>query len=208
MNTIDVDMFRYEKELLSKGYQYIAGVDEVGRGPLAGDLVVAATIMNLEDIVEGVNDSKKLTEKKREKLFPEVINKALSYSIVHISPQIIDEINIYQATKLAMQKSIQELSIKPDYVLVDAVKLDLDIPNMSIIKGDANSYSIAAASIIAKVIRDREMVALATKYPQYGFEKNKGYGTAVHINALKEIGATDIHRRTFISNFVNDVSKN
>ncbi len=200
----DIDMLRYEKELLSKGYRYIAGVDEVGRGPLAGDLVVVATIMDLEHIVAGVNDSKKLTEKKREKLYPEIIERALSYSVVHVSPQVIDDINIYQATKLAMERSIRELSIRPDYVLVDAMKLDLDIPCESIIKGDANSYSIASASIIAKVTRDREMVALATKYPQYGFDKNKGYGTAVHIDAIKALGATDIHRRTFIKNFVGD----
>ncbi len=207
MNTVDVDMLRYERDLLSKGYKYIAGVDEVGRGPLAGDLVVVATIMDLEKIVEGVNDSKKLTEKKREKLFPDIISHALAYSIVHISPKVIDEINILKATKLAMEKSIADLSIKPDFVLVDAMKLDLNVPYLSIIKGDANSYSIAAASIIAKVTRDREMVALATKYPQYGFDKNKGYGTALHTEALREIGACEIHRRSFISHFVEDVTE-
>ncbi len=205
--TDTVDMLRYEKELLSKGYKYIAGVDEVGRGPLAGDLVVSATIMDLENIVAGVNDSKKLTEKKREKLYPDIISHALSYSIVHISPAVIDDINILQATKLAMERSIEELSIKPDFVLVDAMKLDLDVPYTSIIKGDANSYSIAAASILAKVTRDREIVALATKYPQYAFDKNKGYGTAVHIEAIKTYGPCDIHRRSFIKNFVSDEPK-
>lgn len=199
MNT---DLLKYERELLANGCRYIAGVDEVGRGPLAGDLVVCAAIMDLENLIDGVNDSKKLTEKKREKLFPEIIERAVSYKIVHKSPEEIDRINILNATKAAMAEAVLGLEIKPDHVLVDAVKLDLSLPYTAIIKGDANSYSIAAASIIAKVTRDREMVALSEKYPEYGFAKNKGYGSAAHIAALREFGATDIHRRTFIKNFV------
>lgn len=201
MNT---DLLKYERELLATGCRYIAGVDEVGRGPLAGDLVVCAAIMDLENLIDGVNDSKKLTEKKREKLFPEIIERAVSYKTVHKNPEEIDRINILNATKAAMVEAVLGLEIKPDHVLVDAVKLDLSLPYTAIIKGDANSYSIAAASIIAKVTRDREMVALSEKYPEYGFAKNKGYGSAAHIAALREFGATDIHRRTFIKNFVGE----
>lgn len=201
MNT---DLLKYERELLQKGVKYIAGVDEVGRGPLAGDLVVCAAIMDLERLVDGVNDSKKLTEKRREKLFPEIIAHAVAYKTVHRSPRIIDEINILNATKSAMVEAVETLEVRPDYVLVDAVKLDLDVPYTAIIKGDANSYSIAAASIIAKVSRDREMILLSEKYPEYGFAKNKGYGSAAHIAAIKQFGATDIHRRSFIKNFVGE----
>lgn len=198
------DLLKYERELLEKGCKYIAGVDEVGRGPLAGDLVVCAAIMDLENLIDGVNDSKKLTEKKREKLFPEIVNRAVAYKIVHKTPEEIDRINILNATKEAMVEAVLSLDVKPDHVLVDAVKLDLPLPYTAIIKGDANSYSIAAASIIAKVSRDREMVALSEKYPEYGFSKNKGYGSAAHIAAIKEFGATDIHRRTFIKNFIGE----
>ena len=201
MNT---DLLKYERELLANGCRYIAGVDEVGRGPLAGDLVVCAAVMDLENLIDGVNDSKKLTEKKREKLFPEIIGRAVAYKIVHKSPEEIDRINILNATKAAMVEAVLGLSVTPDHVLVDAVKLDLTLPYTAIIKGDANSYSIAAASIIAKVTRDREMIALSGKYPGYGFEKNKGYGSSAHIAALKEFGATDIHRRSFIKNFVGE----
>ncbi len=201
MNT---DLLKYERELLKSGCRYIAGVDEVGRGPLAGDLVVCAAIMDLENLIDGVNDSKKLTEKKREKLFPEITERAVSYKLVHKSPEEIDRINILNATKAAMVEAVLGLSVKPDHVLVDAVKLDLNLPYTAIIKGDANSYSIAAASIIAKVVRDREMITLSGKYPDYGFEKNKGYGSAAHIAAIKQFGATDVHRRTFIKNFVGE----
>lgn len=198
------DLLKYERELLKKGARYVAGVDEVGRGPLAGDLVVCAAIMDLEHLVDGVNDSKKLSEKRREKLFPEIIAHAVSYKIVHKSPKVIDEINILNATKAAMVEVVETLDVRPDHVLVDAVKLDINIPFTAIIKGDANSYSIAAASIIAKVSRDREMIALSEKYPEYGFAKNKGYGSAAHIAAIKEFGATDIHRRSFIKNFIGE----
>ncbi len=204
MNKEPVDLLKYERDLLSQGFRYIAGVDEVGRGPLAGDLVVSAAVMDLENIIDGVNDSKQLTEKKREALFPQILSRAISYNTVHISPRMIDAVNIYAATKLAMEQAIGELFVVPDFVLVDAMKLDLDIPSLSIIKGDATSYSIACASIIAKVTRDREMVALATKYPHFDFDKNKGYGTQAHIEALKLYGPTDIHRKTFIKNFIDE----
>ncbi len=204
MNKEPVDLLKYERDLISQGFRYIAGVDEVGRGPLAGDLVVSAAVMDLENIIDGVNDSKQLTEKKREALFPQILSRAISYNTVHISPRMIDAVNIYAATKLAMEQAIGGLFVVPDFVLVDAMKLDLDIPSLSIIKGDATSYSIACASIIAKVTRDREMVALATKYPHFDFDKNKGYGTQAHIEALKLYGPTDIHRKTFIKNFIDE----
>lgn len=197
-----IDKLYYEKMLLDKGYKYIAGVDEVGRGPLAGEVVTASVIMDLERIVEGVDDSKKLSEKKREKLYEDIINSAIAYSINSVSPKIIDEINILNATKMCMVESIKGLGIKPDIVLVDAVKLDIDIPTMPIIKGDALSYSIGSASILAKVYRDRLMVEYSKLYPQYMFEKHKGYGTKAHIDAIKEYGACPIHRATFIKNFV------
>lgn len=200
----DVDMLKYEKELLAQGYRYIAGVDEVGRGPLAGDLVVAAAIMDLDNPIDGVNDSKKLSEKKREELFPIILSRCISYNVIHISPQVVDAVNIYNATKLAMEQTVEGLFVMPDYVLVDAMKPEINVPYQSLIKGDALSYSIACASIIAKVTRDREMVALDTKYPGYDFAKNKGYGTAAHIEALKSIGPCDIHRRSFIKNFLSD----
>ena len=197
-----IDKLYYEKMLLDKGYKYIAGVDEVGRGPLAGEVVTASVIMDLERIVEGIDDSKKLSEKKREKLYEDIINSAIAYSINKVSPKVIDEINILNATKMCMVESIKGLSIKPDIVLVDAVKLDIDIPTMPIIKGDALSYSIGSASILAKVYRDRLMVEYSKLYPQYMFEKHKGYGTKAHIDAIKEYGACPIHRATFIKNFV------
>ncbi len=200
----DVDMLKYEKELLAQGYRYIAGVDEVGRGPLAGDLVVAAVIMDLDNPVDGVDDSKKLTEKKRESLYPLILSRCISYNVVHISPQVVDAVNIYNATKLAMEQAVEGLFVMPDFVLVDAMKPNLSVPYQSLIKGDALSYSIACASIIAKVTRDREMVTLDTKYPEYDFAKNKGYGTATHIEALKVNGPCEIHRRTFIKNFLTD----
>lgn len=197
-------MLTYERELLSKGYRYIAGIDEVGRGPLAGPVATVAVIMDLEHIIAGVDDSKKLSEKKRNILFDEIIQHSIAYKVSYVSNEIIDEINILNATKMSMIEAIKGLAITPDIVLVDAVKLDIDIPTVSIIKGDSLSYSIAAASILAKVSRDRLMYEYATDYPQYAFERNKGYGTAVHIAALKEYGTTPIHRRTFIRNFVNE----
>ncbi len=178
----------------------IAGCDEAGRGPLAGPVVVAACKMPLEFIIEGINDSKKITFEKREKLYDKIITCA-DYSIVAIDENVIDEINILEATKKAMRESI--LSLKDvDLVLVDAVNLNLTVGIESIIKGDAKSYNIAAASILAKVYRDRFMLEIDKKYPQYGFASHKGYGTKAHIEALKKYGPCPIHRKSFIKNII------
>ena len=196
-------MVNFDKEYQTNKIKLIAGVDEAGRGPLAGPVAVASVIMPLDkDIIEGVNDSKKLTEKKREKLFDEIIEKAIAYHIELVDHKTIDEINILNATKLGMKTCIEKLSIKPDLVLIDAVKLDVQVPTESIIKGDAKSYNIACASILAKVSRDRLMLELDEIYPEYGFKKHKGYGTKAHIEALKQYGKCEIHRDSFIKNFV------
>lgn len=196
-------MLEYEYKYLSLGNKFIAGVDEAGRGPLAGPVCVASVIMPLDknSIIEGVNDSKKLTEKKREKLFDQIVNKAFAFSVEFIDEKIIDEINILNATKKGMINAINNLSVKPDVVLIDAVKLDVNVKTESIIKGDALSYSIACASILAKVSRDRLMLEMDDKYPNYNFKKHKGYGTKEHIANLKKFGACEIHRQTFIKNF-------
>ena len=196
-------MLEYENKYLSLGNKFIAGVDEAGRGPLAGPVCVASVIMPLDknSIIEGVNDSKKLTEKKREKLFDQIVNKAFAFSVEFIDEKIIDEINILNATKKGMINAINNLSVKPDVVLIDAVKLDVNVKTESIIKGDALSYSIACASILAKVSRDRLMLEMDNKYPNYNKKKHKGYGTKEHIANLKKFGACEIHRQTFIKNF-------
>lgn len=196
-------MLEYENKYLSLGNKFIAGVDEAGRGPLAGPVCVASVIMPLDEnsIIEGVNDSKKLTEKKRKKLFEQIVNKAFAFSVEFIDEKIIDEINILNATKKGMINAINNLSVKPDVVLIDAVKLDVNVKTESIIKGDALSYSIACASILAKVSRDRLMLEMDNKYPNYNFKKHKGYGTKEHIANLKKFGACEIHRQTFIKNF-------
>ena len=192
------DKLKYERELLSRGYKYICGVDEVGRGPLAGPVVCAAVIMPLDDIVDGVDDSKKLSAKKREELASLIEKKAVALNICLVEPEKIDEINILEATKLCMKNAVEGLEIKPDFVLTDGnMTLDIDIPQQSIIKGDELVYSIGAASIAAKVYRDAIMTEYGKLYPDYGFAKNKGYGTAVHINAIKEAGICPIHRRSF-----------
>ena len=198
------EKLQYERALLSKGVQYIAGVDEVGRGPLAGPVVCAAVIMPLDDesIIVGVDDSKKLSAKKRELLAEEIKKRALAYTIVEVSEKEIDEINILEATKLGMKKALETLSITPETVLTDGnMTLNIDFPQRSVIHGDALSYSIGAASIIAKVYRDKMMDEYAKTYPQYAFDSNKGYGTAAHIQAIKEYGLCPIHRRTFTKNF-------
>ncbi len=194
----------YERALLAQGCRYIAGVDEVGRGPLAGPVVCAAVIMPLDSdkIIEGVDDSKKLSEKKREQLAEEIKRRALCYTIIEIDEKTIDEINILEATKLGMKRALETLEIPPDTVLTDGnMTLDIAFPQRSVIHGDALSYSIGAASIVAKVYRDRLMDEYAKIYPQYAFEKNKGYGTAVHIAGIKEYGLCPIHRRTFTKKF-------
>ena len=197
-------MFDYESECLNLGYKLIAGMDEAGRGPLAGPVCVAIAIMPLEKdkIIEGINDSKKLSEKKREALFEKIINTAISYHIEFVDEKTIDNINILNANKLGMHKCINSIDVRPDMVLIDAVKLDTDIPTKSIIKGDALSYNIACASILAKVSRDRYILSLDEKYPMYNFKKHKGYGTKEHIENLKKYGPCPVHRKTFIGHFV------
>ncbi|MDE5789430.1 MAG: ribonuclease HII [Clostridia bacterium] len=193
-----MDKLQYERELLEKGCKYICGVDEVGRGPLAGPVVCAAVIMPLGELIEGVDDSKKLSAKKREILSENIINKAVAYRICRVEPRIIDQINILQATRLCMKNAVEGLEIAPDFVLTDGnMTLDIAIPQRSIIKGDALSYSIGAASIIAKVYRDKLMADYAKEYPQYGFESNVGYGSQAHIKAIEQFGLTPIHRRSF-----------
>lgn len=196
------EKLKYELECLANGYKYIAGVDEVGRGPLAGPVVCAAVIMPIDDLIEGIDDSKKLSEKKRNLLSDAIKEKAICYNIAEVSPEVIDEINILEATKLCMKNALEGLSVKPDVALVDALKLDIDIPVVNIIKGDYLSYNIGAASIIAKVYRDNLMVEYAKKYPEYAFDKHKGYGTKVHIDAIKQCGPCEIHRKSFIKKFV------
>ena len=190
-------MKEFETELYNNGINFIAGIDEVGRGPLVGPVVTAAVILPKDFYDVRINDSKKLTEKKRELLYDVIMENALSVGIGMSSPEVIDEINILNATKKAMIEAINNLSIKPEHLLIDAVKLDIDIPQTSIIKGDAKSESIAAASIIAKVTRDRMMVELDKKYPMYDFKHNKGYGTKKHIEALYEYGPISEHRKCF-----------
>ncbi|MDE5602182.1 MAG: ribonuclease HII [Clostridia bacterium] len=196
------DLMYYENQLLEKGYKYICGVDEVGRGPLAGPVTCAAVIMPLDDLIEGVNDSKKVSKNKREKLYDVIMEKAIAVSVKSYDHERIDEMNILNATKACMAEAITSLSVSPDIVIVDALTLDIPYKTFGIIHGDALSYSIAAASIVAKVTRDRFMTEMAEKYPQYDFEHNMGYGTAKHIAALKEFGKTPIHRNSFIKNIL------
>lgn len=201
-------MLEYEHTCMSEGKTLIAGVDEVGRGPLAGPVVVACVIMPLADdqIILGVNDSKKLSEAKRNELFDKIMQKAIAVKIESADQTEIDEINILNATKKCMKNAVNNMPIAPQVTLIDAVKIDCNCPIIPIIKGDAISYSIACASIVAKVTRDRFMVDCDKIYPQYDFASNKGYGTAKHIEALKSIGACVLHRRSFIKNFV-DIAK-
>jgi ribonuclease HII len=193
-----------EKDLYSKGFQKICGIDEAGRGPLAGPVVVAGVIMPPNSMIEGVNDSKKVSEKKREKLYDLIIEEAISYSVAIIGQDVVDDINILNATKQGVTKVVEELDVKPDLIIVDALTNinTKGIQYESIIKGDAKCYNIAAASILAKVTRDRIMRQWDEIYPQYGFSGHKGYGTAKHIAAIKEYGLCPIHRRSFTKNFV------
>lgn len=191
------EMQQFEKKAHAKGHRLIVGIDEVGRGPLAGPVVAAAVILPEDFQLLGVNDSKKLSAKKRAELYDEIQNQAISIGIGMVEHTKIDEINIYQASKLAMGIALEDLCFTPDYLLIDAMKLDVDIPQESIIKGDARSISIAAASIVAKVIRDRLMEDYAKIYPGYGFENNAGYGTKEHLLGLEQQGICTIHRKTF-----------
>ena len=193
-----------EKDLYKKGFKNICGIDEAGRGPLAGPVVVAGVIMPEDSMIEGVNDSKKVSEKKREKLYDLILEEAISYSVAIIGHDVIDDINILNATKRGVTEVVEGLDIKPDLIIIDALEHinTKGIPYESIIKGDAKCYNIAAASIIAKVTRDRIMRKYDEIYPQYGFINHKGYGTAKHISAIKEYGLCPIHRKSFTKNIV------
>lgn len=187
----------FENELYNLGINLVAGIDEVGRGPLVGPVVACAVILPKDFYMEEINDSKKLSEKKREMLYSVIIENAISVGIGVKSEKVIDEVNIYEATKLAMIDAVNNLSVKPEHLLIDAMKLDIDIPQTSIIKGDSKSESIAAASIVAKVTRDRMLDELDLVYPEYDFKNNKGYGTKKHLEAIKKYGVIDEHRRSF-----------
>ena len=198
------ELKEYEQTLYKKGIKYIAGIDEAGRGPLAGPVVIGVVIMKAESFIEGINDSKKISEAKREKLYDEITKEAISWSVGIVDEKRIDEINILNATKEALTQAISKLEIKPDIILVDALEKinTLSIPYISVIKGDAKIYSISAASIIAKVTRDRIMRAYDKIYPEYGFAKHKGYGTSAHIEAIKKYGLCDLHRKSFTTHFI------
>lgn len=202
-------MLQIENEIHSKGFKYIACIDEVGRGCLAGSVVACAIIMPEGLMIDGVNDSKKLTPKKRDLLYDKILDSCIAVGIGEVDSKMVDEINIKNATKLAMRKAIENLKSRdnekviPDYLLIDAEKLDIEIPQSNIIKGDAKCHGIAAASIIAKVTRDRDMIKLHDKYPQYNFASNKGYGTKEHVQAILTYGTIDIHRDTFLKKILD-----
>lgn len=205
-----IDKLFYEREMTQLGAQYIAGVDEVGRGPFAGPVVCAAVILPLDktNLIEGIDDSKKLKEGERERLAELIRERAIAYKICEVDNKTIDRINILQATKLCMKQAVEGLAVEPDVVFVDGnFKIDISFPQQTLIKGDALSYSIGAASILAKVYRDRLMCEFDKIYPQYGFAKHKGYGTKMHRNAIREYGLCEIHRRTFIKNYSEDSEK-
>lgn len=190
-------MLAYEKELYAQGMDLIAGVDEVGRGPLAGPVVAAAVILPKACKIPGLNDSKKIPKSKHKEIYEAVLQNAIAIGIGVKDNQVIDQVNIYEATKLAMMEAIDQLDPQPQHLLIDAMKLDLPISQTSIIKGDANSLSIAAASIVAKVTRDQMMEGFDKEYPGYDFAQNAGYGTANHLDGLHQLGVTPIHRRSF-----------
>ena len=194
-----MDLWKYEKELFKEGYKYIGGVDEVGRGPLIGPVVTACVVLPKNFKLDGLTDSKKLSEKKRNEYYEYIINNCVAYSIGMCTPEEIDEINIYQASRLAMIRAINRVKeqVPLDYILSDAMPMDIDIPVMDIIKGDAKSISIAAASVVAKVTRDRMMYELDKKYPEYGFARHKGYPTRGHYDALNKYGLIEGYRKTY-----------
>ncbi len=197
-----MDKLYYERELAKSGFRAVAGVDEVGRGPLAGPVVCAAVIMPTDGLIDGIDDSKKLTAKKREALAERIKQRAICYRIEEVQASVIDEINILQATRLCMKRAVEGLSPAADYVITDGnMTLDIALPQKSIVKGDSLSYSIGAASILAKVYRDALMREYAKEFPAYGFERNAGYGTAQHIRAIGEEGICRIHRKTFVGKF-------
>lgn len=197
---ITIDKLYYEKEGVKTGCKYICGIDEVGRGSLFGPVLASAVIMPIaetSDIICGVDDSKKLTAKKREELYIKIINKAISYSVFSVESDTIDKVNIYNATKIAMIEAVNNLKVRPDLLLIDAMKLGTEIKEYSIIKGDSKSYLIACASIVAKVTRDMMMKELSKKYPYYHIDKNKGYGSKEHLLAIEKYGPSNMHRYTF-----------
>jgi ribonuclease HII len=194
---MEFDNYEYERDLRSKGINLIAGVDEVGRGPLVGPVVAACCILPENFNLDGLTDSKKLSEKKRDYFFDEIKKQAISYGIGIIDEKKIDEVNIYEATKLAMKEAINNCGVKPEHILIDAMPLELDIPTTSIIKGDLKSITISAASVLAKVTRDRMLYELDKKYPMYDFKNNKGYPTKKHLAAIQEYGIIDEHRRSY-----------
>lgn len=205
------DMFQYERKLQQDGIQVIGGVDEVGRGPLIGNVVAACVVLPIDFQLDGLTDSKKLSEKKRNEFYEVICDKALAIGVGEVSEKEIDEVNIYQATKKAMKIAIEEANnkIKIEHVLIDAMPLDIDIPTTSIIKGDAKSITIAAASVVAKVIRDREMYELDKIYPMYDLAHNKGYGTKKHLQAIERYGITKYHRLTYapVTKYKNKINK-
>ena len=194
---IEVDLLKFEKELYKEGIKLIAGVDEVGRGPLVGPVVAAAVILPVGFTLEGLDDSKKLSEKKRDKFYDIIMDKAIAVGIGEVSAKKIDEINIYQASRVAMIKAVNNLCVKPEHILSDAMPLNIEIDNTPIVHGDALSLSIAAASVIAKVTRDRMMYDLDKEYPDYGFAKHKGYPTKLHLEKLKKYGPLENYRFTY-----------
>lgn len=202
-----MELLEYENELYAQGYSTICGVDEAGRGPLAGPVCAGAVILKKGQVIEGVNDSKKLSEKKREKLFDVIKEEALAYGIGWASVEEIEEINILNAAMLAMKRAVEQLSVKPEYALIDGNKTpELKIPSMAIVKGDSLSESIAAASILAKVSRDRLLLELAKDYPEYHFEKHKGYGTKLHREMIFKYGPCEIHRPSFLKKILAEKS--
>lgn len=197
--------YEYEKQALSQGFKCVCGIDEAGRGPLCGPVCAAAVILPVDCEIEGINDSKKLSEKKREALYDIIIEKAVAYSVVMVDAKTIDEINILQATFKAMREAVDSLSVKPDIALIDGNgKPGLSIEERTIVKGDAKSISIAAASILAKVTRDRYCIELDKKYPEYQFAKHKGYGTKLHYEMIAEHGICPEHRRTFLKKILGE----
>jgi len=196
-NNMEIDMYKYENELYEKGIDLIGGIDEVGRGPLIGPVVTACVILPKGFVLEGLTDSKKLSEKKREKFYDIIMDNAVSVGIGMVDEKGIDELNIYEATKVAMANAVDNMEIKPEHILVDAMPLNLDIPTTSIIKGDAKSITIAAASVIAKVTRDRMLDELDEMYPMYDLKHNKGYPTKKHLEAISEYGITKYHRLSY-----------
>jgi ribonuclease HII len=198
------ELFEYDSAVRTE-YPVICGVDEAGRGPLAGDVYAAAVVLDDETLIDYLNDSKKISESRREKLYDEIIDRAKAYCIATATVEEIDRLNILEATMLAMKRAVAGLGIKPDMAMVDGNRLpELDCPAQCVIKGDATSASIAAASVLAKVSRDRYMRDIAEKYPQYGFEQHKGYGTALHCEMLRKYGPSEVHRRTFLKKILGE----